>query len=81
MPDQRCDLLESAQIFTRMRQFLFQSFTQMFVKFLETESVPHQAPRLPMAAMINEAQRKRRTTTSHSGESVILFNQLSYGDL
>lgn len=46
--------------------YRFQSFTQMFVKFLETESVPHQTPRLPAAAMVNEAQQKRRPL-SHSG--------------
>nr|XP_039262104.1 thyroid receptor-interacting protein 11-like [Styela clava] len=35
-----------------------ETFTQMFVKFLETESVPHQAAKLPTTAMINEAQQK-----------------------
>lgn len=59
-------------IFTRLanRCPLFQSFTQMFIKFLENESNPHQAARLPMETMINEARQKtqhRRTLGSPGG--------------
>ena len=47
-----------------LKFYSFQSFAQMFVKFLETESVPHQSPRLPTASMISEAQEKRRHPSS-----------------